>query len=384
MQVPTVRSCVAALLILAGVGLGRDALSMRLIATGALVVLLFRPEALGGPSFQMSFAAVTAIVAIHSTAWSRRMFQRREESVAVRLLRAIGAMIATGLAVEIALIPLALFHFHRSGLYGVGANIIAIPLTTFVIMPLEASALLLDAVGIGGPLWWLTGKAIGFLLGLAQWVASAKGAVAMLPTMPAWAFAAMVFGGLWLALWETKARRWGLIPIAIGATGAAATTTPDLLVTGDGRHLAVIEADGTPLLLRDRAGDYVRSLLAEAAGFDGDPAALDDRPLGHCSRNSCIATIRKGGRQWRLLATRTIDRMDWRTLTQACSSVDIVISERWLPRGCQPHWLKLDRDSLGRWGGVAIHLGDQPKVDTVADHLGEHPWSQLTRPNSGG
>ena len=38
-QVPTVRSCVAALLILAGIALGRDAISIRLIATGALVVL---------------------------------------------------------------------------------------------------------------------------------------------------------------------------------------------------------------------------------------------------------------------------------------------------------------------------------------------------------
>ena len=69
---PTVRSCVAALLVLGGIALGRDAISMRLIAVGALVVLLFRPEALAGASFQMSFAAVTAIVALHSTAWSRR------------------------------------------------------------------------------------------------------------------------------------------------------------------------------------------------------------------------------------------------------------------------------------------------------------------------
>ena len=66
-------------------------------------------------------------------------------------------MVLTGLAVEFALIPFALFHFHRAGLYGVGANIIAIPLTTFVIMPLEAGALLLDTVGLGQPLWCLSG-----------------------------------------------------------------------------------------------------------------------------------------------------------------------------------------------------------------------------------
>ena len=156
-QVPTVRSCVAALLVLAGIALGRDAISIRLIAVGALVVLLFRPEALAGPSFQMSFAAVTAIVALHSTAWARRLFQRRDEGLVARIGRALLAMVATGLAVEVALIPIALFHFHRAGLYGVGANIIAIPLTTFVIMPLEAGALLLDLVGWGQPLWWLCG-----------------------------------------------------------------------------------------------------------------------------------------------------------------------------------------------------------------------------------
>jgi len=194
-QVPTVRSCVAALLILAGIALGRDAMSLRLIAAGALIVLLFRPEALAGPSFQMSFAAVTAIVALHSTKWAARLFQRREEPFVIRLARSALATVGTGLAVEIALAPLALYHFHRSGLYGVGANIIAIPLTTFVIMPLEAGALLLDAVGCGKPLWLLCGLAVDGLLKLAHSVASAKGAVAMLPSMPVWAFAFMVVGG---------------------------------------------------------------------------------------------------------------------------------------------------------------------------------------------
>ena len=86
-QVPTVRSCIAALLVLAGIALGRDAISMRLVAVGALVVLLFRPEALAGASFQMSFAAVTAIVALHSTGWARRLFQRREEGFPARFGR---------------------------------------------------------------------------------------------------------------------------------------------------------------------------------------------------------------------------------------------------------------------------------------------------------
>jgi competence protein ComEC len=378
-QVPTVRSCVAAVLILAGIALGRDAISLRLIAAGALIVLVFRPEALAGPSFQMSFAAVTAIVALHSTQWSRRLFQRREEGVPMRLARSVLATICTGLAVEVALMPLALYHFHRSGLYGVAANIVAIPLTTFVIMPLEAGALLLDAVGWGKPLWFLCGLAVDALLRIAHVVASAKGAVAMLPSMPSWAFALMVAGGIWLCLWTRRWRLLALAPIAAGAVGAALSISPDLLVTGDGRHLALVGSDGTPLILRDRAGDYVRSLLAEASGFDGDPGDLGSQPFSACSNDACVAVIDKGSSHWRLLATRSAYRIDWDTLTQACANADIAVSERRLPRGCNPRWLKLDPQTLGRTGGLAIYLGKEPRIDTVADRVGSHPWAQTRR-----
>ena len=373
-QVPTVRSCVAALLVLAGIALGRDAISIRLIATGALIVLVFRPEALAGPSFQLSFAAVTAIVALHSTKWAQILLQRRDEGPFARVLRALAGIIATGLVVEMALMPLALFHFHRAGLYGVGANIVAIPLTTFVIMPLEAGALLLDAVGWGRPLWWLCGLSIDGLLRLAHAVSSAQGAVALLPSMPAWTFAAMVVGGLWLCLWTTRVRLAGLVPIAIGAVGAALAPAPDLLVTGDGRHLAVVEG-GKPMILRDRAGDYVRSLLAEASGFDGDPDILDGQTSSDCSHDACVAVLRKGEAEWRLLATRSATRIDWAEFTIACRSADIVVSDRRLPRGCRPRWLRLDREALGRTGGVSIYLGDRPWLDTVAERVANHPWA---------
>ena len=374
-QVPTVRSCIVALLVLAGIALGRDALSLRLLSVAALVILLFKPESLAGASFQLSFAAVTSIIALHSTQWARRTFMRRDEGPFARFGRAILAMLATGLAVEIALIPFALYHFHKAGLYGIGANLVAIPLTTFVIMPLEAGALLLDSIGLGAPLWYLTGLAIDGLLWMARTVGSAKGAVATLAAMPGWAFAMIIAGGLWLCLWNGRIRLYGLVPFLIGTAAAAAAPVPDLLVTGDGRHLAIVEAGGAPLILRARSGDFVRELFAENSGFDGDPAILDSAPFASCSRDSCVADVVRSGRSWRVLSTRSSQRIDWRALVTACAGAEIVVSDRWLPRGCTPNWLKLDRDSLGRTGGVAIYLGARPRVETVAERLGKHPWA---------
>jgi competence protein ComEC len=213
------------------------------------------------------------------------------------------------------------------------------------------------------------------MLGFAHRIGSAEGAVAMLPTMPRWAFALMVGGGLWLCLWTSRNRRWGLVPFALGALGAAMAPVPSLLVTGDGQHLAMVRDDGVPVLLRSRSGDFVRDLMSEASAYDGDPLALEEQHFARCSRDACVADIVGDKGAWRLLAIRSRNRIDWTELTRACADADIVVADRWLPNGCTPRWLKLDRKALARTGGVAIYLFDEPRVESVAGRLGRHPWA---------
>jgi competence protein ComEC len=376
-EVPTIRSCIAAILILVGIALGREALTLRLVAVGALLVLLLWPESLAGPSFQLSFAAITAIVALHEHPRVRTFLARREEGIAQRSGRALAGLILTGIAVEAALSPIALYHFHKSGLYGALANIVAIPLTTFVIMPIEALALALDIVGLGAPFWWLAEIALRMLLWIAHATAAAPGAVASLPSMPTGAFALMIGGGLWLLLWRTGWRGWGLAPVAAGAAWAMATPTPDLIVTGDGRHLAVRAPDGSFAILRTRAGDYIQDMFAEMSGSSAELGAIEDMRGTHCNRDVCIVDIVRDGRRWQLLATRSSLLVPSRPLARACAAADIVVSDRRLPADCRPRWLKADRALLRQSGGLAIRLGRRPSVDTVADRTGQHPWVQL-------
>uniref|UniRef100_UPI003B3AC180 ComEC/Rec2 family competence protein n=1 Tax=Sphingomonas sp. TaxID=28214 RepID=UPI003B3AC180 len=370
-EVPTVRSCVAALLVLAGIALGREALTLRLVAAGALVVMLFRPEAVAGPSFQLSFTAVIAIIAFHEHPAVRRFTRPREEGWVHRTGRGLAILLATGLLVEGALAPIAAYHFHRAGLYGALANVIAIPLTTFVVMPLEALALLLDVMGLGAPFWWLAGQGLTLLLALARMVAEAPGAVAALPSMPRGAFLSMVGGGLWVALWRTRVRRLGIAPIVVGAAWVLLTPAPDLLVTGDGKHLAIRTADGLHLL-RPRAGDYVREQMSEGSGIQAAALDLDAMPGARCTADACVAVVQRGDRAWRLLATRSPYFLDWAGFVTACRWADIVVSDRRLPHACTPRWLRLDRSVLARTGGVAVTLTNGA-VRSVFDR-DQHPW----------
>ncbi len=374
-DVPTVRSCIAALLVLAALSMGREAITLRMIATGAFLVLLVLPESLAGPSFQLSFAAVTAIVALHEHPRVTRWFLKRDEGIARRMLRGIGSLLLTGVVVEAALMPIGLYHFHKAGLYGALANIVAIPLTTFVTMPLEGAALALDTVGLGAPAWWAVERSLALLLWIARTVAAAPGSVASLPAMPGGAFALMVAGGLWIALWRTGMRRLGILPLVAGAIWALVTPAPDLLVTSDGRHLALRTDDGGMAILRDRAGDYVRSTLGEGGGVEGELPPLSEQPGVACSPDLCIATRTTGGRRWIIVATRSGYSVPWAELVAACARADIAVSDRRLPKGCRPRWLKLDRTMLARTGGVAVSLS-RGTVVTVRGG-GRHPWEGL-------
>lgn len=375
-EVPTVRSCIGALLVLGALALGREPLSVRMLATAAFLVLLVWPEALVGPSFQMSFAAVLAIVALHESRVVKAFLAPREEGWFVRQGRRFVMLVVTGLVIEAVLTPVVVFHFHRTGLYGAFANVIGIPLVTLVSMPAIAIGLLLDGAGLGAPAWWVTGHSLRALLALAHWTADQPGAVRLMPQVGAGTFALFVAGGLWLALWHRRARLLGLVPVLAGIASLSVTATPDVLVTGDGRQVGIAGEGNRLLVLRETRSDYVRDNLLESAGMAGEPVAMRDWPGASCSRDTCVLVIKRGGRNWTLLMALSRERIEERALASACERADIVIADRWLPASCRPRWLKADRRFLEQNGGLALYL-DEQRVDTVASSQGEHGWWRI-------
>lgn len=376
-EVPTVRSCAAAMLVLIALALGRDALSLRMVAVAAVFVLLLWPESVIGPSFQMSFSAVLAIVALHSSAPVKAYLAPREESWLARAGRRTAMLFATGLVIEIALMPIVLFHFHRAGLYGAFANVVAIPLVTFVSMPLIAIALLFDFVGLGAPFWWLAEASLELLVAIAHFTAAQPGAVKLMPQMSGLAIALFTAGGLWLALWSGRARLLGLVPAAAATVMLLLTPIPDVLIGREGRHVGITltaEDDSRRLLsLRDSRSSYSRDNLLELASVTADPIPLSEWDGAQCSPEFCTVTIERGEREWSLLLARNRDLIEERALAAACERADIVVADRYLPRSCKPRWLKADRGLLQETGGLALNL-EAERIVSVSATQGEHGW----------
>ena len=378
-EVPTVRTILATLIVLLGMDIGREAFSLRLLAAAAFLILAVRPEALLGPSFQLSFAAVISIVALYESPIGRWMTTPAEDEALPRRLGRHGvSLLVSGLVAELALSSIGLFHFNRAGLYGIFANLIAIPLSSFVIMPLLMLALLAEVLGLGALVWPAVGWAMGLLVSLAETTAGLPGAVVRLPSMPIGAYALIIAGGLWLALWRTRLRWWGAGVASLGLLLSLTAPPPDLLISSDGRHAALRLDDGRLAFLRSRTGDFLRDMWGDAVASEGD-TEFAVMPGMACSPDTCISVIRRGGRKWRLLATLSKDYVDRETFEPACARADIVISDRRMPAWCHPRWRTFDRTTLGETGAVAIWLGDG-RVETVHEHIGDHPWRPRPAP----
>ena len=373
-QVPTMRAAAGAVLMLGALALGRDPLSMRLLAVAALFVMVFWPEAVAGPAFQMSFGAVVAVIALHDAAWVRRFVARRDEQWPMRVLRHAAMLLTGGVVIEFALLPVALFHFHRAGLYGAVANLLAIPLVTLVSMPSLALALVLDRVGLGAPAWWVTGRSLDAVLWIAHATATLPGAVTTLPAMPGWVYGLWLAGALWLALWRGWVRGWGLVPMLLALCLWATIRTPDILIAGDGRHVGITGLGPDLVVLSPGQGRFARDTLLEMAGMSGAAIAVEDWPGARCNHDFCALALDRAAQRTVLLIGRSRRRLNDDGLAQACAQSDIVIADRVLAPVCKPRRMLVDGTVLARSGGMAIDLGTG-MVTTVAQTSGSHPWN---------
>ena len=135
--------------VLCAVMLDREAISLRLVAFAALFVLCRRLESIRSASFQMSFAAVIALVAFYESA----VPLIRERLPAPLLIRHKLAIYLSGLAVAtvvggLATGAIAYFHFGRVTHDGLIANPLAVLLTTFWIMPVAIIGCLAITFGL--------------------------------------------------------------------------------------------------------------------------------------------------------------------------------------------------------------------------------------------
>lgn len=369
-QVPMRRAVAMAALFALAVLLDRRLSALRALAFAALVVLALQPEALLGASFQMSFAAVLALVAAWEGLRRSWLSPRRERCLTARLAIGFAALLVTSLVASAATTPFIAHHFQRVPLYGVAANALAVPLTSFWIMPWGLVALGLMPLGLETLALLPMGWGISAVVAVAAAVASWPFAAPALPASPSWTPAAAGLGLVLLCLARPMLKLAGVVLVAAGPAAALTLSQPDLLIAPDGRALALRVESTWHLYARPDADRFV---LAQWRQRAGDVAFLQldlsspPSPAIRCDRDGCL--IGPEDRPRAILLLREGPVSAW------CGRAPLILSLDPVRGRCAAS-IVLDRFAPWRNGAYAIRL-DGPEIVSDAAWRGERPWVRL-------
>jgi competence protein ComEC len=370
----TVRSYIMISIMFLAVMLDRPAVALRNVALAALGILVAWPESLFDPGFQMSFAAVVALVSAYE--WLRGREEERA-AFAIRgaprhVLRFFGGIIASTLIASLAVAPFGIYHFHNTQQFAILANLVAIPICNVIVMPAALATLAAMPLGLEALPLSVMGWGIEAMVWCANWVAGLPGAVGRVPAIPTPAFVLMVLGGLWCTLWSTRWRLLGLVPIAAGLMLAPTGQRPDVLVGRGAALVAVRTPEGRLSALAGRGSSFGLARWLEHDGDSRPPAEATKAQAFRCDAHGCTARV-KG----LLLAVAGSPV----TLRDDCRLASILVLRLPAPRGCKPRGRMIDTEAVAARGAHALYVeSGRVRVETVADQRGDRPWAPRHAP----
>ena len=218
-------------------------MTLRSVAVAATLILIWRPDALTGPGFQMSFAATTALVAVFG-ALSGARWRRIPRGA-----RPIAAVVVSSAVAGGATAPVAAAHFNRFADYGLVANVLAVPVMGLLVIPGAVLAALLWPLGVSGVGFWVMGLGISWVLLVADWVANLPSAQTYV-VAPDWrVLPLMAIGAVFALLWQGRlqVRALGIAPVVLGAGLWVSADRPSVLVADTGSLVGVLGPDGRAL-----------------------------------------------------------------------------------------------------------------------------------------
>lgn len=252
------------------------------------------------------------------------------------------------------------------------ANLAAVPLTGFWIMPWAVLSFVLLPFGLEPLALVPMGWGIQWMLDVGGVVASWPGAAVVLPAMPPVGLALVTLGGLWLCLWQARWRLAGLPLVAFGLATVWLNPKPDVLISDDGAYTAVRAADGGMWVSARRANFTTETWLRrdgreESGRWPAVGAATADGRL-RCDRAGCI---------YRAPGLTVALPKDEDALTEDCRTADVVVAQVAVLIRCAAPTV-IDRIDLWRTGATALWFDDGAvRVRTVADVRGVRPWTPV-------
>jgi competence protein ComEC len=380
-RVGTERALIMTLIVLGAALLDRRALTMRNLAFAVLAIVALEPEAILGVSFQLSFAAVGALVAVMETRLARmeagrdpfvptRDRKQTPEPFWRRLLEKPRELLFATSCATGATASFMAYHFHDLSPYVLIGNPLTLTIIEFFAVPGALLGTALYPLGLDAWVWLYVGLGIKFILWVARFIAEAPGSTLHVRAFAPWALPPLSLAVISAILWRTWTFRAMAIPFAaLGVIGATHGPRYDVIIPPSADQVALRDADGRLMILGKRFNAFAAEQWLAADGDDRDPTAARGGK-GGCDRLGCVGDLPEG--QSLSLV------MDRAAFEEDCERAAIVVTALTAPEACAAE--VFDEKRLALTGAVGlIWEGTRFVVASDRGALQDRPWSPAPR-----
>jgi competence protein ComEC len=378
-RVGTERALIMTLIVLGAVILDRRALSMRNLALAVLAIVALEPDATVGVSFQLSFAAVAALIAVMEARLAAldhrpdpllpgRGTQPRRGALMAHFVDKPLRLLLAAFCATCATASFMAYHFHDLSPYVLIGN----PLTLAIIECFAVPGALLGAalhpLGLDAPVWLYVGLGIRIILWVARFIAAAPGSTLHVRAFAPYALPLLSLAVISAVIWRSLLFRATAIPLAaMGLIGALSGPHYNAIIAPSGDLVAVRGADGLLRVVGKRFNAFTTEQWLAADGDDREPASARDE-RSPCDRDGCIAALASGGRLSLVTQTPAFE--------EDCVRTAVLVSALDAPADCPAQ--VFDQHRLARTGAVGLTWdGSRFLAATDRSTLEDRPWSPL-------
>lgn len=343
-SVSAIRATLMLMLIFGAVLAGRRALTMRNVAFAALVVIIIDPASIFRASFQLSFAAVTALVGVYE---GYRGPAIQKQGGFSKTLNSIAGIALTSLIAGAATALFAAYHFQQVAPLGVFGNIVAIPLVAFVVLPAALVAVLLMPLGFEGVFLSIMGWGTNQILTLANFIANISMDAVTAPLLGPTALLLSLVGFAWFAVFTGRIRIVGIVFCVVMIPVFGVLPRPDIMIADT--TLAIAIKGEESLSEEGIKGEYMELISGRNNTFAVNvwsdtymAPILTTTDKTNCDLSGCFY-VRDN---YKIALVKTHD-----AFAEDCSMADIVITRIAATRLCRNQTQVLDKNDL-QTGGV--------------------------------
>jgi ComEC/Rec2-related protein len=257
-NIAATRAFIMTFFVILAIIMERSVYPLRSVMIAGACILLFSPEYVMHPSFQLSFSAVLCLISGYELYLRNQKLIGRSKGIFASIKLYVFGNLYSSFLGSIVTAPFVIYHFYKFATYSLLMNLLAVPLMSFFMMPLAIISLVMMPFNASDYSLKLLGFFGKIITTSAQYVVNLPISTIDTGYITDSSMLIFTFGFFWVCLWQTTWRYFGLIIILISLVMMYLSPKPDFIYDHRIKGIGVKNKDVIDIYSKFRISNFTK------------------------------------------------------------------------------------------------------------------------------